>query len=76
MHVETQAVNLCGKVCPYPVVMIVREVDRLRSGESLRCLVDDPLAIKAVPEELEDYDDVSISITEHDRGWEITISRR
>jgi TusA-related sulfurtransferase len=67
--------DLCGKVCPYPVVLIVREVDQLRSGETLRCLVDDPLALKAVPEELEDYRDLDISITEKGRGWEIVIAR-
>ncbi|MBU0640322.1 MAG: sulfurtransferase TusA family protein [Planctomycetes bacterium] len=66
-------VDLCGKVCPYPVVEVVRGVDRLRSGETLRCVVDDPLAIKAVPEELEDYPDLSISIAEHAHGWEIII---
>ena len=70
-----EAIDLCGKVCPYPVVLIVREVDRLQSGQTLRCMVDDPLALKAVPEELEDYADVTISITKQERGWEIIISR-
>lgn len=75
MQVETEAIDLCGRVCPYPVVLIVREVDQLRSGQAVRCLVDDPLAIKAVPEELEDYSDISISINEQAGGWEILISR-
>ncbi len=67
--------DLCGRICPYPVVEIVREVECLKPGETLRCVVDDPLAIKSVPEELEDFDDVQISIVEHTMGWEITVSR-
>ena len=70
------SLDLCGEVCPYPVVKIIREVDRLASGETMRCLVDDPLALKAVPEELEDYPDLTLSITEKGRGWEIVISRK
>ncbi len=67
--------DLCGKVCPYPVVLIIREVDQLRRGERLCCLVDDPLALKAVPEELEDCDDLEVSITEDGSGWRIVITR-
>ena len=70
---SSNAIDLCGKVCPYPVVEVVREVDRMRSGETLRCVVDDPLAIKAVPEELEDYTDISLSIGKHSDGWEIIV---
>ncbi len=68
--------DLCGKVCPYPVVLIIREVDQLRHGETLRCLVDDPLALKAVPEELEDYADLDVSITEDGPRWQIVIARQ
>ena len=71
-----EIIDLCGRVCPYPVVEIIREADRLRPGEALRCIVDDPLAIKSIPEELEDYDDVSITITPVKSGWEIVIERR
>ena len=69
-------IDLCGRVCPYPVVEVVREVDKLRSGESLRCVVDDPLAIKSVPEELEDYDDIVLKITPVSMGWEIIVERK
>lgn len=74
-QMNTETIDLYGKVCPYPVVDIVRCADRLRSGETLRCLVDDPLAIKSVPEELEDYPDVSVSINACKGGWEITVAR-
>ncbi len=68
-------ISLYGKICPYPVVEIVYEVDRMQEGEKCNFLVDDPLAIKSVPEELEDYDDIAISIDRIDKGWEIGISK-
>lgn len=68
-------IDLMGKICPYPVVNIVREVDKMRSGEKIIFVVDDPLCIKSVPDELEDYDNVSISINKLKKGWEIIISR-
>lgn len=68
-------VNLEGKLCPYVVVHIIREVGKMRSGETLSFHVDDPLAIKSVPDELEDRDDLSISVSRVKRGWEIVISR-
>ena len=71
----TETLDLCGKVCPYPVVQIIREVDKLRPGESCRCVVDDPLAIKSVPEELEDYEDIEVVIEPRGRVWEVMIRR-
>lgn len=68
-------ISLYGKICPYPVVEIVYEVDRMREGEECHFLVDDPLAIKSVPEELEDYDDIAISIDRIEKGWEIGICK-
>lgn len=68
-------IDLCGRICPYPVVEIVREVERLRSGETLQCVVDDPLALKSVPEELADFPDVRLKITEYNAVWKITVSR-
>ncbi len=72
---DQEVIDLCGRICPYPVVEIIREVERLRSGETLRCVIDDPLALKSVPEELADFPDVTLTITEHDAAWEIIVSR-
>lgn len=73
--VSGEILDLCGKVCPYPVVLIVQEVDDLQPGETLRCVVDDPLALKAVPEELEEYSDVSIQVNKRTTDWEIIVRR-
>jgi len=67
--------DLTGKVCPYPVVCIIKHVDDMQPGEKLTFLVDDPLAIKSVPEELEEYEGVSCSIKKIKKNWEITITK-
>ena len=72
---DQDTLDLCGRICPYPVVEIVREVERLRPGQTLRCVVDDPLALKSVPEELEEFPDVSITINKHSAGWEVVVKR-
>jgi TusA-related sulfurtransferase len=72
----TEEIDLHGKICPYPVVEIITEVAKMRKGETLTFCVDDPLAIKSVPEELEDYDDLEITIKKRSKGWNIIISKR
>jgi TusA-related sulfurtransferase len=73
--VSDRDVNLEGKLCPYVVVHILREVSTMQGGEACTFQVDDPLAIKSVPDELEDRDDLSISANRLKQGWEITISK-
>jgi tRNA 2-thiouridine synthesizing protein A len=65
--------NLKGKICPFPVMHIVREVEMMRCGETLKFIVDDPLAIKSVPEELEDSPGLSVTISKAGRSWEIVV---
>ncbi len=67
--------DLLGQICPYPVMNIIRAVDNMQSGRVIKFVVDDPLAVKSVPEELEEYDDVVVRINRCDGGWEIEITR-
>jgi TusA-related sulfurtransferase len=67
--------DLTGLVCPRPIAEIVQAVHALEVGASLRFLVDDPLALKAVPEELEEYGDLEIEVHEESGCWEITVTR-
>ena len=69
-------IDLVGKICPYPVVEIIKAVDRMRSGEKLTFSVDDPLCLKSVPDELEDYEDIEIIVDKMEKGWKIQISKR
>ena len=72
---EQNEVDLLGQVCPYPVVNLIREVLNMASGETARFCVDDPLALKSVPEELEEYDDLHVEIRPKDGHWEIEVHR-
>ncbi len=69
-------VNLIGKLCPFPLMCIIREVDIMEQGQTIKFLVDDPLATKSVPEELRDYKGVSISINKKEKKWEIVVSKQ
>ncbi len=72
---KSEEINLEGQICPFPVMHIVRKVDMMRSGEVLRFTVDDPLAIKSVPEELEESPGISVDIRPAGRAWEIIIQK-
>jgi TusA-related sulfurtransferase len=74
-RMEESKIDLMGKICPYPVVNIIREVDKMRSGETRIFVVDDPLCIKSVPDELEEYDNFKVTILKIEKGWEIKIMR-
>ena len=68
-------IDLIGMICPYPVTHIIYEVDKMRKKEEIKFLVDDPLAIKSTPEELEDYEDIEIQIEKIEKHWEIFVAR-
>ncbi len=68
--------DLTGMVCPRPIAEIVQAVHTLTPGERIRFRVDDPLVLSAVPEELEEFEDMVVEITEEERGWMIVVSRR
>ena len=69
-------INLVGTICPYPVMMIIEQAERLAPGESMSFIVDDPLAIKSVPEELEDDTNIVIEIEPCKEGWMITLANK
>lgn len=68
--------DLMGMVCPRPIAEIVQAVHAMEKGASLSFLVDDPLAIRAVPEELGEYGDLDIEVREVAGHWEIVVTRR
>ena len=72
---EGKEVDLLGQVCPYPVVNLIREVLDMPSGAVACFCVDDPLALKSVPEELEEYDDLHVEIRQKSKYWEIEVRR-
>ncbi len=67
--------DLTGKICPFAVVEVIRRVERMQPGETVDFTVNDPLALKSIPEELSEYDDLSCSISESGAIWIITVCR-
>lgn len=71
---ELESVDLRGQLCPFPVVQVIDSVEKLVEGQKMSFWVDDPLAVKSIPEELEDMS-VDIDIKKDKRYWVITIGK-
>ncbi len=70
--------DLRGKICPYPVVQIIESVDYMEKGKEMIFLVDDPLAVKSVPEEIEELSNSSQIVCDIEKCtgfWKIIVSR-
>ena len=72
---DSSQIDLMSKLCPFAVMYVIKEVDAMKSGQTLTFLVDDPLAIKSVPEELADYKMMSCKIKKIENGWAIIIAK-
>lgn len=75
MIMSEEHVDLKGQICPYPVVKVIYEVEQMEKDSERIFLVDDPLAIKSIPEELEEYDDMEYSVEKEDDHWKVKITR-
>lgn len=71
---QEKIIDLCGKVCPYPVVEVISRVESMKHGEHCTFYVDDPLAIKSIPEELEEFEDINLQVSPKGRFWQINVS--
>lgn len=72
---SSRRIDLTGRVCPYPVVEVVRAVEAMAPGETALFLVDDPLAVKSIPEELEEIENAAVSIEEEGKVWTVRVER-
>lgn len=72
---HVRQIDLRGKLCPFPVVEVVRIVEDMKSGDECVFLVDDPLAIKSIPEELEAYPDIVLQIERESSLWNIIVKK-
>ena len=70
-----RTIDLRGKVCPFPIMEVISVVDQMHSRESISFQIDDPLALKSIPEELSEYAELKICITKIKSYWEITINK-
>lgn len=75
MDFDQNIIDLRGQICPLPVINTIKQVDKLIPGQKLEIFVDDPLAIKSIPEELEDLN-LDIKVDKITGGWRIVIVKR
>ena len=64
-----------GYVCPYAIFEIITKIQQMEKGETKIFVVDDPLAIKSVPEEIEEIEDTDIEIEKEQNFWKIRVER-
>jgi len=72
---KQKIIDLRGKICPFPIMEIINKVDEMKPLESITFQIDDPLALKSIPEELSEYSDIQICIKKITPYWEITINK-
>lgn len=72
---KNEPIDLRGKICPFPVFEIINQVNFLHQDQRVSFLVDDPLAIKSVPEELEEFSNLMVDIVPENNSWIITIHK-
>lgn len=70
-----RSVDLIKKVCPFVLMSILKEIGKIKRGETVTFLVNDPLAIKSIPEEIQEYKDLVHTIIKLPEGWKIIITR-
>jgi len=72
---KPRTIDLRGKICPFPIMEVINIVDEMKALESVAFQIDDPLALKSIPEELSEYSDLKICIKKITSYWEITINK-
>ncbi|MBU0503863.1 MAG: sulfurtransferase TusA family protein [Candidatus Omnitrophota bacterium] len=72
---EKKIVECRGKVCPIPVITALRVFNQLKKGDELEITVDDPLAIKSIPQELGSFES-DVRVEKIEKGWKITINKK
>lgn len=68
--------DLCGELCPFPVVKVIQAVENMKTGETKVFHVDDPLAIKSIPEELEEHDSLDFNIEKKGLFWKLVVNKK
>jgi TusA-related sulfurtransferase len=66
---------LRGEICPFCIYEILQAVGDLPAGRPITVLVDDPLATRSIPEELQDLSGIRWHIERIGDYWQVRIWR-
>jgi len=72
-----ETLDVQGRTCPYPIVLIKKEMVKLPAGSTLRILCDSPVAVEdSIPRYCEKHSYQFESVKLEQKGyWEIYIQK-
>jgi len=73
----TQVLDMLGRVCPYPLLMTKKAMEKLNPGEVLKVLSDAPASVEdSIPKFCEKQGYILQTIRLEDKGhWELYIMK-
>jgi tRNA 2-thiouridine synthesizing protein A len=66
-------IDVRGKLCPYPVVLTMREIRDMQNGDTLEVLTDNPPSVENVPAAAKREGHEVLNVIKTDSGWKISI---
>ena len=74
----TETLDVLGRACPYPIVIIKKEMEKLPIGATLKILCDSPITVEEViPHYCEKKGYAYKSVRLEDEGhWEVYIEKK
>jgi tRNA 2-thiouridine synthesizing protein A len=70
-----QVLDVLGRVCPYPLVLTKKALEKLPSGEILKILCDAPASAEDSLPRFAESKGWPIEVVKVDNGWEIFIQK-
>jgi tRNA 2-thiouridine synthesizing protein A len=71
----TQVLDVLGRVCPYPLVLTKKALEKLASGGVLKILCDAPASAEDSLPRFAESKGFPIEVVKVDNGWEIFIQK-
>jgi TusA-related sulfurtransferase len=71
----TQVLDVLGRVCPYPLVLTKKALEKLPNGGVLKILCDAPASAEDSLPRFAESKGFPIEVVKIDNGWEIFIQK-
>lgn len=71
-----RTLDVRGEICPDPLTLTIREVERLAVGDQLKVIVDAPTAVETISRWVKSAGHRLIAVTDIGPGqWEISLEK-
>jgi len=72
-----KALDVRGEICPDPLTLTIKEMERLAPGDQLKVVVDSPMALETISRWAQNAGHRLVGVSEIGAAqWEITIEKR